>query len=127
MYAGVDGVPVANLAAHDADGSIVIVLATDAPLDASDLRRLATRAFGGLARTGAALSHGSGDYALAFSTTEVAESLPGEALSELFEAVIEATEEAILNALCMTVPMAGYDASKGRPFSVDALQLPVRK
>ena len=123
----VDGVPVANLAAHDADGSIVIVLATDAPLDAGGLRRLATRAFGGLARTGAALSHGSGDYALAFSTTEAAEDLPGEALSDLFEAAIEATEEAILNALCMAVPMAGYDASKGRPFSVDALQLPVRK
>lgn len=123
----VDGVPVENLAAHDADGSIVIVLATDAPLDAGGLRRLAARAFGGLARTGAALSHGSGDYALAFSTADAAGEVPGEALSELFEAAIEVTEEAILNALCMAVPMVGYDTANGRPFSVDALQLPVRK
>ena len=105
----------------------MIVLASDAPLDAGGLRRLAARAFGGLARTGAALSHGSGDYALAFSTAEAAEEVPGEALSELFEAAIEATEEAILNALCMAVPMAGYEVAKGRPFSVDALQLPARK
>ena len=54
--------------AHDRDGSIVIVIATDAPLSARNLKRLAERAFGGLARTGAALSNGSGDYALAFST-----------------------------------------------------------
>jgi len=123
----VDGVPLADLAAHDADGSIVIVLATDAPLDAGGLRRLATRAFGGLARTGAALSHGSGDYALAFSTADAAGNLPGETLSELFEAAIEATEEAILNALCMAEPMTGHDAAKGRPFAVGALHLPVRK
>ena len=122
----VDGRRVA-LSGHDADGSVVIVLATDAGLDARALTRLATRAFGGLARTGAALSHGSGDYALAFSTADAAEDLPGEALSDLFEAAIEATEEAILNALCMAVPMAGFDTAKGRPFSVDALQLPVRK
>lgn len=123
----IDGQPVANLAAHDADGSIVIILATDAPLDAGALRRLATRAFGGLARTGAALSHGSGDYALAFSTSDAAADLPGEALSDLFEAAIEATEEAILNALAMAEPMQGFDATTGRPNHVDALGLPINK
>lgn len=119
----VDGVPVANLAAHDADGSIVILLATDAPLEAGTLRRLATRSFGGLARTGAALSHGSGDYALAFSTAETAADLPAEALSSLFEAAIEATEEAIVNALTMAQPMQGFDATTGQPNRVDALRL----
>lgn len=120
----VNGVPVENLAAHDADGSIVIVLATDAALDAASLRRLAVRAFGGLARSGAALSHGSGDYALAFSTCAQPLSHPPEVLSHLFEAAIEATEEAILNALLMAEDMAGYDAASGRATHVTALRLP---
>lgn len=123
----VDGAPVDTLAAHDADGSIVIILATDAPLDAGALRRVATRAFGGLARTGAALSHGSGDYALAFSTADRCEPLPGDALSALFEAAIEVTEEAILNALVMATPMQGFDATTGLPASVDALCLPKKQ
>lgn len=123
----VDGVPMANLATHDADGSIVIILATDAPLEAGSLRRLASRAFGGLARTGAALSHGSGDYALAFSTAARDEPQPAAVLSDLFEAAIEATEEAILNALLMAVPMQGYDASQGRPNEVGALTLPIKQ
>lgn len=121
----VDGATLANLACHDADGSIVIILATDAPLCARNLKRLATRSFGGLARTGAALSHGSGDYALAFSTAASAE-MADAACSPLFEAAIEATEEAILNALCMAVPMAGYDAGEDRPSHYDALRLPRR-
>lgn len=120
----VDGVPVANLAAHDADGSIVIILATDAPLDAGALRRLATRAFGGLARTGAALSHGSGDYALAFSTQPEPVAQEAGHLSALFEAAIEATEEAILNALTMAQDMAGYDAGTGLASRFAALHLP---
>ncbi len=119
----VDGQPVANLAAHDADGSIVIVLATDAALDAGALRRLATRAFGGLARTGAALSHGSGDYALAFSTCRSPQAQRGEDLSALFEAAIEATEEAILNALVMACDMQGYDAASGEASRFAALKL----
>ena len=119
----VDGVPVENLAAHDADGSIVIVLATDAALDAGALRRLATRAFGGLARTGAALSHGSGDYALAFSTCRNPQAQRGEDLSALFEAVIEATEEAILNALVMAHDMQGFDAASGEASRFAALNL----
>ncbi len=119
----VDGVPVQNLAAHDADGSIVIVLATDAALDAAGLRRLATRAFGGLARTGAALSHGSGDYALAFSTQARPETQAPAQLSALFEAAIEASEEAILNALTMAEDMAGYDAGTGQASRFAALRL----
>lgn len=111
----------AALPEHDADGSVIFVLATDAPLDAAALRRLATRAFGGLARVGAALSHGSGDYALAFSTAAAAQEMTGAALSELFEAAIEAAEEAILNALFMAEPMEGWDAAAGRVSFVNAL------
>lgn len=123
----VDGVPVANLAAHDADGSIVIVLATDAALDAGALRRLATRAFGGLARTGAALSHGSGDYALAFSTQALPMLSSPAQLSALFEAAIEATEEAILNALTMAEDMHGYDTASGLTSHFAALRLPPKR
>ncbi len=104
-----------------ADGSIMIVLATDAPLSDRNLTRLARRALAGLARTGAALSDGSGDYALAFSTAEgvrrTAErrgqetrypELPNRLMSPLFEAAIEATEEAIYNSLCMAETMTGF-------------------
>jgi len=106
----------ATLAEHDKDGSIVIVLATDAPLCSRNLERLAHRCFGGLARTGAALSNGSGDYSLAFSTAEAVRrtperrkgvsavpSLSNDVVSPLFEAAIEATEEAILNSLAMAI------------------------
>ena len=116
------------------DGSIVIILATDAPLDPGALNRLATRAFGGLARTGAALSNGSGDYALAFSTAEAVRRTPARRaaiaaipvmapslLSPLFEAAIEATEEAILNALFAAPAMSGWDANTEEPSHFDAL------
>lgn len=100
----------------NADGSIIIVIATDAPLDARNLRRMAARSMMGLARTGSAASNGSGDYAIAFSTApEVrvrvpagsgnpnaprdVKLLPNDAMSPLFLAVIEATEEAIYNSL----------------------------
>jgi D-aminopeptidase len=95
-----------------ADGSIIIVVATDAPVDARNLKRMGARAMLGMARTGASGSNGSGDYAIAFSTapqlrivnskerevpaqTQVA----NEAMSPLFLAVIESTEEAIYNSL----------------------------
>ncbi|MGB9611957.1 MAG: P1 family peptidase, partial [Bryobacteraceae bacterium] len=82
------------------DGSVIVVIATDAPADARNLKRLAARAALGLGRTGAAGSNGSGDYAIAFSTArKPAELLSNEAMSPLFEAVIEATEEAIYNSL----------------------------
>ncbi|MEZ5319363.1 MAG: P1 family peptidase [Vicinamibacterales bacterium] len=92
------------------DGSCMIVVATDAPLDARDLKRLAARAVFGLARTGSTYSNGSGDFAIAFSTFEgnrVAGgtapqnrvALPTDAISPLFESVLEATEEAVYNSL----------------------------
>jgi D-aminopeptidase len=93
------------------DGSCMIVVATDAPLDARDLRRLAARAVFGLARTGSSYSNGSGDFAIAFSTSPEMRSrfgeteprsrkvLPTDAVSPLFEAALEATEEAVYNSL----------------------------
>jgi D-aminopeptidase len=120
----------------DTDGSIVMVVATDAPLSDRNLRRLAERAFAGLARTGSALSNGSGDYALAFSTAESVrrtparraglgqiEDLPNDKVSPLFEAVIEASEEAILNSLFMAQTTTGWDTARGRTATVEALPL----
>jgi D-aminopeptidase len=94
-----------------ADGSCMLVVATDAPLDARDLHRLAGRAVFGLGRTGSSYSNGSGDFAVAFSTSPEMRSrfnetaahtraiLPTDATSPLFEAVLEATEEAVYNSL----------------------------
>lgn len=121
----VDGRPAADVPQDaDADGSIVIILATDAPVCSRNLERLAQRCFGGLARTGAALSNGSGDYALAFSTCRAApHSLAHDDMSPLFEAAIEATEEAIINSLLMATDTHGYDASQDKPNFVAALRL----
>ena len=98
--------------ADHADGSVMIVVATDAPLDARNLKRLAARSLLGVARTGSAASNGSGDYAIAFSTapqnrirptpnalTYPTEVLTNDSMSPLFLAVIEATEEAVYNSL----------------------------
>ena len=103
-----------------ADGSCMIVIATDAPIDARNLRRLAARAWLGMARTGSAASNGSGDYAIAFSTapqlrihtsgkalTRHVEVLANDAMSPLFLAVIEATEEAIYNSMFRATTMSG--------------------
>ncbi|MCA8954389.1 MAG: P1 family peptidase, partial [Planctomycetes bacterium] len=109
----VDGVPVHELLdprghVGDHDGSCMIVIATDAPLDQRALTRLATRAFAGMARTGASFSHGSGDYSIAFSTAErEASSLRGDDLSPLFMAVADATEQAILDSLCAATTTRG--------------------
>jgi D-aminopeptidase len=93
------------------DGSCMLVVATDAPLDARDLHRLAARAVFGLGRTGSSYSNGSGDFAIAFSTAAEMRSrfnetaprtrrvLPTDATSPLFEAALEATEEAVYNSL----------------------------
>jgi D-aminopeptidase len=98
-----------------ADGSCMLVVATDAPLDARDLRRLAARAVFGLGRTGSSYSNGSGDFAIAFSTATEMRSrfnetaprartvLPTDATSPLFEAVLEATEEAVYNSLFQAI------------------------
>jgi len=102
------------------DGSCMVVIATDAPLDARNLKRLAARAWLGLARTGSSASNGSGDYAIAFSTapqvrihssdkspTRQVELLTNDAMSPLFEAVIEATEEAVYNSMFKATTMTG--------------------
>jgi D-aminopeptidase len=93
------------------DGSCMIVVATDAPLTPRDLKRLAARAVFGLARTGSSYTNGSGDFAIAFSTAPGLrvhfgatapvkfEALPTDAVSPLFEMVLEATEEAVYNSL----------------------------
>jgi D-aminopeptidase len=98
-------------AADAADGSCMIVVATDAPLDARDLKRLAARAVFGLARTGSSYSNGSGDFAIALSTAsqlrvrfgaanpEQRMLLPTDGVSPLFQAALEATEEAVYNSL----------------------------
>ena len=102
----------------NADGSIIIVIATDAPVDARQLKRIAARSMSGLARTGSAMTNGSGDYAIAFSTsTDVrirsgenlrsVKLLSNDAMSPLFLAVIEATEEAIYNSLFRAATMKG--------------------
>ncbi len=105
----------------DQEGSIMTILATDAPLSDRNLRRLAWRSFAGLARTGSSFANSSGDYAIAFSTAPGARrtlpknsvisatsDLPNERLSPLFQATIEATEEAIYNALFMATTITGY-------------------
>jgi D-aminopeptidase len=99
------------------DGSCMIVVATDAPLDARDLKRLAARALFGLARTGSSYSNGSGDFAIAFSTSPEMRSgfgdvkprtrtmLTPDAVSPLFQAALEATEEAVYNSLLAATPV----------------------
>ncbi len=103
------------------DGSCMIVVATDAPLTSRNLERLASRALLGLGRTGGIAANGSGDFVIAFSTAREVrvpyhseqalityQELRNDAISILFEAVIEATEEAILNALFAAETMTGY-------------------
>jgi D-aminopeptidase len=103
-----------------ADGSCMIIIATDAPMDARNLKRLAARAWLGVARTGSSASNGSGDYAIAFSTaprvrihaddkalTRSVEVMTNDAMSPLFLAAIEATEEAIYNSMFKAATMTG--------------------
>jgi D-aminopeptidase len=113
----------------DADGSCMIVVATDAPLDARNLERLAARAIFALARTGSTFSNGSGDYAIAFSThpslrltatdgPQPRTVLPTDGVSALFEAVMDATEEAVYNSLLKATDVTG----SGR--TVQAIPIP---
>jgi D-aminopeptidase len=103
------------------NGSVMIVVATDAPIDARNLKRLAARAWLGVARTGSSASNGSGDYAIAFSTalqmrirtedkslTRHVEVLTNDAMSPLFQAVIEATEEAVYNSMFRAKTMTAH-------------------
>ena len=137
----VDGVPIGKaLGKHylsdelndSPDGSCMIIVATDAPLDARNLERLAKRAMLGLARTGGIASNGSGDYVIAFSAnesvrvphdsaspTQQVTVLRNDAMSPLFMAAIEATEEAILNSLFQAATMVGQDGHEVSALPVD--------
>src|SRR5690606_38281407 len=125
----IDGVPVGqeletfsfrNALLNTADGSIIMVVATDAPLDHRNLMRLAKRAFLGMGKTGGIASNGSGDYVIAFSTSTSLRVpfsskqpilnqtvLHNDEMSPLFMAAIEATEEAIINSLFAAKTMTG--------------------
>jgi D-aminopeptidase len=116
-------------------GSCLMVVATDAPLDSRNLKRLARRALLGIVRTGGFYQNGSGDYAVAFSTapeTRVPHSSPGrtqlvtllrdEHASPLFLAAVEAAEEAILNSLFKAVKVVGCDGRVAEPLPLDKLR-----
>jgi D-aminopeptidase len=109
-----------ELSGGSADGSVIVVVATDAPLSDRNLERLARRTFLGIARTGSPMTNGSGDYAIAFSTSadvrrtperrtnaNAIADLPNERMSPLFEAAVEATEEAVINSLFAASAMDG--------------------
>jgi D-aminopeptidase len=137
-----NGTPITNLLNHKSTsstnpprvegGSIVVIVATNAPLSSRQLGRLARRAVIGIGRTGSVVSHGSGDFVIAFSTahrehvelskvtierTQLREGL----LTAYFGAVVESTEEAIVNALCMATHMKGRDNHIGEPLPIDKL------
>jgi len=115
-------------------GSCILVVATDAPLDARQLKRLAKRALLGLAAVGSPMTHGSGDYVIAFSTaetlrvahqpsqkTDTRTLLRDENLSPLFQATREATEEAILNSLLKATTVTGFRGHTSEAIPVDRL------
>jgi D-aminopeptidase len=117
---------------YDVDGSCMIVIMTDAPLDARNLERLGKRAMMGLAKTGGIASNGSGDYVIAVSTAKEnlipysdssmfseGKMLRNDAVSPLFLATIEATEEAILNSLFAAESMVGRDGHKVNSLPVE--------
>ncbi len=150
-YGGVltmDGVPVGeelnqyylkeHVDSDSADGSIMMIVATDAPLSDRNLERLANRALTGLARTGSSMTNGSGDYVISFSTAETVrrtsarrnenaslEEIPNNRMSPLFQAVAEATEEAIYNSMLMARTVSTVDARTGASKIVH--ELPVDK
>lgn len=116
-----------------AEGSIIIIIGTDAPLDARQLTRLAKRAALGLARTGSTARHGSGDFMLAFSTGNIIPHYPKEAvftmshlsdahINPILAATVEAAEEAVLNALTGATTVVGRDGHRVEAISLPRLQ-----
>ncbi len=114
-------------------GSIIIIVATDAPLDSRQLSRLSRRASIGLARTGSISHHGSGDFVLAFSTGNTIPHYPEQPtfgmthladthVNPLFQATVEATEEAILNALLQATTVTGRDGRRFEAISIEKLR-----
>ncbi len=126
--------PVAQaLSPGQSEGSIIVIIATDAPLDGRQLTRLAKRAALGLARTGSTARHGSGDFMLAFSTANVIPHYPTDRtytftqladthMNPLITATVEATEEAILNALTMASTVVGRDGHRVEAISLAKLR-----
>jgi D-aminopeptidase len=125
-------IPPGDPQAEHGDGSCMIVVATDAPILARNLERLGARAIMGLARTGSSASNGSGDYVLAFSTAPrvrrspdatvtTNDELGNDAMSALFQAVTEATEEALYNAMLMATPVESR-AGRVMPLPVDSVR-----
>lgn len=125
--------PAAPSTQAGAEGSIIVVVATDAPLDARQLGRVAKRAVVGLARTGSTVRHGSGDFILAFSTANTIPHYPQNPLysmtllsdvylNSIFAAVAEATEEAILNALMMATTITGRDGHRVEAISLNRVR-----
>ena len=125
-----------ELAGKSADGSVMVVVATDAPLSDRNLTRLARRAVAGVARTGSSFSNGSGDYVIAFSTAAEGlrtaakragaaqfTELSNDAISPLFEAVAEATEEAIYNSLFMATTTRSRNVIMGGDVVIERLPL----
>ena len=146
----IDGVPIGkelgqyayrNAIEGSVDGSCMMVIATDAPLDARNLKRLAKRAIMGLAKTGGIASNGSGDYVIAFSTnesvripynsdnpTDTFATLRNDNMSPLFMATIEATEEAIINSLfAATAVGKSRDGEEVKPLPIDKVMELMRK
>jgi D-aminopeptidase len=144
----IDGVPVGKTLGkfdfssklmNSGDGSCMIIVATDAPLDSRNLERLAKRAFMGLAKTGGIASNGSGDYVIAFSTAEsvrIPHQSPDQAkpvaflsndqISPLFMAAIDATEEAIINSLFAGTTMTGKQGHQVQALPLEKV-LPILK
>jgi D-aminopeptidase len=124
--------------ASSADGSCMIIVATDAPIDARDLKRLAARALFGLARTGSSYSNGSGDFAIAFTTSPDMRTpfddrrprtrtiLAADAMSPLFQAALEATEEAVYNSLLQATTVESR-LGRAEAIPIDRLREILRK
>jgi L-aminopeptidase/D-esterase-like protein len=133
-----ENMPTARAAAEsDEHGSIIIVIATDAPLLPHQLKRLAKRATMGLARMGSISGNGSGDLFIAFSTANVragngsgtteVSMMANDDMGPLFEATVQATEEAIVNALVAAETMTGVDGHRATALPHDRLREVLRK
>jgi D-aminopeptidase len=141
----IDGAPVGKemqnhiFSGQNGDGSVMIVMATDAPLDARQLKRMARRGMLGVARTGSPSTHGSGDYVIAFSTaagrrvrhgageTSATVAFPEDEMTPLFEAAVEATEEAIYNSLFKATTTTGMGGLTVEAIPIEAVERILRK
>jgi D-aminopeptidase len=141
----IDGLPVGKelnrhmFSGRNGDGSVMAVVATDAPLDSRQLKRLAKRAMLGVARTGSPASNGSGEYAIAFSVAASERTrhgsmvlsprtaFPDDAITALFEATVEATEEAIYNSLFKATTTTGAGGTTIEALPIGAVKDLMRK